>query len=278
MIQVDPFLAYGISSAFALAGAPRALTTPSAPRPAALKATLLFLGLLFVPCGLWLLHAFPAWETMQVIPDPPGWLALAFTAGVLTAGTAGVLVTEHLLRRGLFKAALLQTAWPTFAIVTLFLHGWDGTGLRRLLTAAPAQWPATARSRVTDLAGHWVGTSVALTLAVMLATVTPVVFWLLRRLSLNAQQSQGPRLAAAATRFATALLAFMACPGILAAACLVLLMRMLGEAAGCVVFTITALPLLHPRGPLARALATCSLNPALRPAKALIRRSEAQQL
>ena len=117
MVQVDVFWSYGLGATFAL-GASRQLrarreaaaTQPRLPAvgtspfsrwsdPYLLRA-LLFLALVFVPSGLWLVWAFPDWETMQTgSRDMPVWLVTLFAVTNVTQGLAGYLVPERLLAR-----------------------------------------------------------------------------------------------------------------------------------------------------------------------------------
>ena len=68
-----------------------------------LTATVLFLGCVFVPSGVWLLWRFTSWETMHAAAGPadlPAWLVAAFALTNVTQGVLGYMVTRALWRRG----------------------------------------------------------------------------------------------------------------------------------------------------------------------------------
>ncbi|MGI5466661.1 hypothetical protein [Streptomyces sp. CA-132043] len=259
MVQVDLFLSYGFGAAFTLAAAPAGRADHASPRQpltSALTATLLYLGLLFVPSGLWLLRQFPAWETMQVSPHPPVWLPAAFPVGITVAGIAGFAVTRTLLYRGVPWAAVLQGIWPLFAFYVTLLYGWDGTGLRRFLTADPAHWPAAAHQSLSTLAAHWISTPVAHTLNVMVALHVPVILVLLCHLRAKALRTRTSHSGTAAVRFAGTILSAMIVLCALAAIGLVLLVNALGPVIGPAAFAAVSPLFLHPRGALARTAVT----------------------
>ncbi|MFE3517552.1 hypothetical protein [Streptomyces sp. NPDC059166] len=263
MVQVDPFLAYGIGAAFALAAPPTIGTTRDQNgrhSQEAFLVALLYLGVLLAPSGLWLLAYFPAWETMQLTTRPPSWLPAVFASGVVLLGCVGFTVTAGLLRRNAPWPAVMQVVWAPSVLCFLLLHGWDGTGLRRFLTATATHGPLPVQP-LHDLAGRWITTPVAHTLGTMAAVLAAVLFVLLRRLRmrvpsarLRTEQLVDPGPATAATHFAATVLTTMAVLGGSVASSLALLVGVLGPVLGTSLFLAAALPLLHPRGPLARFL------------------------
>src|SRR5919197_3430566 len=122
MVQVDVFWSYGLGSTFAVASSRQLLARRRAAdevredpaRAAALPyvgtsvlsrwsdpylfRTLLFLALVFVPSGLWLVWGFTSWETMHAGgKDMPVWLVTLFTLTNVTQGLLGYLVVDWLL-------------------------------------------------------------------------------------------------------------------------------------------------------------------------------------
>src|SRR5215212_10227092 len=99
MVQVDVFWSYAIGAGFAVAAtrqiARSAATSRSTPdRWQRLNspywvATVLYCALLFAPSGVYLLWAFPDWETMQVAHNHtslPAWLVTIFAITNVTQG------------------------------------------------------------------------------------------------------------------------------------------------------------------------------------------------
>jgi MFS family permease len=200
MVQVDVFWSYGIGSGFALAAArqlqARRDGAEGDPEPSGLAtnpyllACTLYLALLFAPSGIWLLWGFPDWETMQVAPDHsalPAWLVACFAVTNISQGVLGFWVTERLILRGRRYLAFLNMVLGYFGMFFILVHGWDGRGYQRFLSANRAvfgTWPATPTAGdALSRAGAWVTSPVALTLAGMAvaivpALLVPMVSWL----------------------------------------------------------------------------------------------------
>ena len=81
MVQVDVFWSYGLASGLALASSKQKASHPF--RNPGMVWTLLWFGLAFAPSGMYLLWAFPSWETMFVAQGHqhiPPWIVALFAA------------------------------------------------------------------------------------------------------------------------------------------------------------------------------------------------------
>src|SRR5438067_4052937 len=119
MVEVDVFWSYGLGSTLAVASSRQLVARRRAARQRNekldrwsdrhLTKTLLFLALVFVPSGAYLVWAFPSWETMHAGDrDMPAWLVSAFALTNVTQGLLGYLVCEALVARGRTYLAYLQ--------------------------------------------------------------------------------------------------------------------------------------------------------------------------
>src|SRR5690349_6999742 len=118
MVQVDIFWSYGIGAGLAVA-AHRQISKQKEPRESTWDSVLaspyfarmlLFLGLVFVPSGIWLLWEFSSWETMHVGDrNLPVWLVGLFAVTNVSQGVLGFAICHALIRRG-----KLYAAWMNF--------------------------------------------------------------------------------------------------------------------------------------------------------------------
>jgi hypothetical protein len=184
MVQVDVFWSYGLGATFAVAASRQLLerrrAEPELPEgrrwsdPYLLR-TLLFLALVFVPSGVYLVWAFPSWETMHAGDrGMPAWLVTLFALTNVTQGLLGYLVAEWLIARGRVYLAYLQIVLGYVGMFFLLVHGWDGTGYQRFFSPTErdflswdGDWTAFLTSDVA-LALYAMG---AVLLPVLLATV-----------------------------------------------------------------------------------------------------------
>ncbi len=182
MVQVDVFWTYGIGAGFA-AAAHRQLAREKASgvEPTLLAnpyftSTILFLGLLFVPSGIFLLWAFPSWETMHVGDrDLPAWLVTLFAMTNLSQGILGFAVARALIQRGRLFAAFAQSVFGYLATYFILIHGWDGSGYQRFFSASPEAVSSWGPERIRE----WLVSDVALSLSGMGVFILPVLFGLL---------------------------------------------------------------------------------------------------
>ncbi|MFE9119462.1 hypothetical protein [Streptomyces sp. NPDC007172] len=157
-IQAAPFWAYATGATFALSAARQlqwwqrsvyqeGVRTRSRAANPYLMLTTLFAAVLLVPAGLFMLWQYPAWATMQVAGGHGGiWagFVLCYAGGTVVAALLGFLVAQSLVLVGAGYWAYLQSVGGHFLLFGMLIHGWDGTGYRRLLTtdrAALRDWP-----------------------------------------------------------------------------------------------------------------------------------------
>ena len=191
MVEVDVFWAYGIGAGFA-AAATHQIAAGHATAPQGwprwfspyLTVTVLYCALLFAPSGLYLLWAFPDWETMQVARDHaslPAWLVTAFAFTNVSQGVLGYWVTQRLIRAGRRYLASLQMWIAYFGMFFVLVHGWDGRGYQRFFSADREvfeSWPrGPSFGEALSRAGDWLTSPVALTLAAM-SVIVVVLLWI----------------------------------------------------------------------------------------------------
>ena len=132
MVQVDVFWSYGLGATFAAASsrqllARRRAATAAEAAPVAepqvgppahsrwrdpyLLRTLLFLALIFGPSGVYLVWAFPSWETMHVgTKDMPAWLVTLFAVTNITQTPEARVIRDETDQH---KQIELFAAWIT---------------------------------------------------------------------------------------------------------------------------------------------------------------------
>ena len=134
MVQVDVFWSYGLASGLAIAASEHLKKETKPWTNEYFVGVLLWTALLFAPSGLYLLWAFPYWETMFVArthTDIPAWLVALFGFTNITQAVLGYWVTWKLLRAGKTFAAKMQPVWSHAAMFFILFVGWDGTGFKR---------------------------------------------------------------------------------------------------------------------------------------------------
>ena len=146
MVQIDIFWSYSFGATYALM-ASRQLKKAYDDDPTradreqfhdrSFMYCLLFLSIAFVPSGVWLLWAFPDWETMQVATTHasiPAWFVTLFVMTNITQGILGYWLTRRNIVRGQNYAAYLHLAISNFLFYFVLFYGWDGTGIKRFLS------------------------------------------------------------------------------------------------------------------------------------------------
>lgn len=173
MVQVDVFWSYGIGAGMAVAsaglireGASRYLRRHARPpgittvlHERSYRDAITFLAIFFAPSGIFLLTAFPHWETMHVagsLADLPAWLVTLFAVTNITQGIAGYKITEALLARGRPYLGYLQWVAGYLGMFFILIHGWDGSGYMRFFSARPGDlegwsWATAAAWLVSDV-------------------------------------------------------------------------------------------------------------------------------
>lgn len=182
MVQVDIFWSFAFGAGFAVCAAKQLEDDAKPLESKAFNRCLLWLALFFVPAGVYLLWAFPSWETMQVgtYATIPAWLVALFTVTNITQGILGFWLTAYYLRqKKTFEAHLMGLiAWFIFWFI--LVHGWDGTGFKRFFYC-PTGWDGTVTPWVFDTFHwyspiFWVFSPVAISLAVIGIIILPFFF------------------------------------------------------------------------------------------------------
>ena len=287
MVQVDVFWSYGLGATLALASsrqllARRRAASAADERPAAAEAvgppahsrwrdpylmrTLLFLALVFAPSGVYLVWAFPSWETMHVGDRAmPAWLIAAFAATNVALGLVGFWVVERLMAAGRCYLAYLQIVLGYLGMFFILVHGWDGRGYQRFLSATRSDFV-----RWHGDWGAWLTSDVALTLLAMGAVLVPALLW-----AVASWQREGYRLAPggsprpSAARIVVLSLTTVFAAGLGMAVVASLLIHSFGTAVGAPAAVAVAAIALIPGGPvhaLYRAYGLPTADEALAPA------------
>lgn len=179
MVQVDVFWSFGIGASFAAAAAPRRTAERKANPEMRwhespwFSKTLLFLSCAFAPAGVWLLWSHTSWETMHVAQDLPGWLVALFALTNVTQGILGFWLADRLIAKGQDYRAWLASVAGFFGMYFMLIHGWDGTGYKRLLSSDRA----TFQSWTPDDIWTFLGSDTAVTLGILGLIVTPWLVW-----------------------------------------------------------------------------------------------------
>jgi hypothetical protein len=268
MVQVDVFWSYGLGATLAAASsrqvlarwraaaaaeaAPRAEPQVGPPthsrwRDPYLLRTVLFLALIFGPSGVYLVWAFPSWETMHVGDrDMPAWLITTFAITNVTQGLLGYWVVERLLAAGRSYVAYLQIFVGYIGMFFILVEGWDGKGYQRFFSATHddfihwhGDWSA------------WLTSDVALTLLGMGVVLVPTLLWAVASWHREgyALAPPGARRPSGATIVALSLTTvFGAALGLSVAAAI--LINTLGVAAGLPLALLVGAVALAPGGPV----------------------------
>jgi hypothetical protein len=169
MVQVDIFWSYGIGAGLALAAHNQIVKTTKQSATAWEAAThspffvkmLLFVGLVFVPSGFWLLWQFPSWETMHAGDrDLPVWLVGLFSVTNVSQAVLGYLIAQECIRRHRVYAAWASFVAAYTGFFFILVHGWDGIGYKRFFSSDPSLVP----NWTWAVAGDWFTSDVAFTL------------------------------------------------------------------------------------------------------------------
>lgn len=240
MVQVDVFWSYAIGAGCGAAAARASLRESDPARPAERRLTLtvLFLGCVFAPSGIWLLWQFPGWETMHAAAGPadlPGWLVCTFAITNISQGVLGYLAAQALWRRGHRYLSWLQMPLGYLAMFFVLAYGWDGTGYRRFFAPTTADW----RAGGFDPAG-FLTSEVALTLYAMGVVLVPLLLWMQASWWSDAA---GP----GQIRLAGRLLVTIFGLGLGTAAAAAVLLTVLGPVVGPLAVLVLLVVVLHPR-------------------------------
>lgn len=101
MVQVDIFWTFAISSTFAAAAHRQLQKENSVSENKYWRYNLLFLSILFVPSGVYLLWINTGWETMYMLSrDMPAFIPCLFAMTNILCGLLGFYVTFKLIKAG----------------------------------------------------------------------------------------------------------------------------------------------------------------------------------
>ncbi|MBT2447377.1 hypothetical protein J7F03_09875 [Streptomyces sp. ISL-43] len=159
-VQAAPLWAYGVGATFAVAAGRQlqwwersvrgeGVRTRSRAANPYLALTLLYAALLPAPTGVYLLWQNPAWSTMHAARGHDGvWAGFALfqAASPVVGALLGFLAARLFVLVGAGYWGYLQAVAGYFLLFFTLIHGWDGTGYQRLLSADPrafAGWSAT---------------------------------------------------------------------------------------------------------------------------------------
>ncbi|MFE5299937.1 hypothetical protein [Streptomyces sp. NPDC056632] len=162
MLPADVFAAYATGALFAHA-------VGHEPRKGDRRRVLAFFAFLFAPVATLLLLLFPGWRTMYVLDAPPLWLVCSLGPVQVLLGLAGFLRTRMLLRLGRARHAEWETVAGWAAVLTSLVHGWDGSGYRRVLSSSEEMLLGWGAADAARFLLSPVGVSVVLLGAVLIA-------------------------------------------------------------------------------------------------------------
>ncbi|RZU51824.1 hypothetical protein EV385_3659 [Krasilnikovia cinnamomea] len=246
MVQVDVFWSYAIGAGLGAAAARESLREPARELLADRRftATVLFLGCVFAPSGIWLLWSFPGWETMHAADthtDMPGWLVAVFAITNITQGVLGYVVARTLWQRGHHYLSWVQMPLGYLAMFFILAYGWDGTGYRRFFAATTEDW----RSGQFDPIG-FLGSDVALTLYAMGVVLVPLLLWMQASWWAGGLRTEGVPAPGRIRLTGLVLLAVFGL-GLGTAIGAAVLLTLLGPIVGLIAVAVLVVAVLHPR-------------------------------
>lgn len=143
MVQVDIFWTFAIGSSFAVAASKQLKKEEKPFDNRFFLKTLLFLSVLFVPSGAYLLTQHPGWETMfalypylvdlenaakGIIPRSAGLIVSLFAMSNILFGMLGFYLAYRLIQKNKMMAAHSLWIFGYFMMFFILIVGWDGTG------------------------------------------------------------------------------------------------------------------------------------------------------
>ncbi|MCB0221492.1 MAG: hypothetical protein KDH09_17475 [Chrysiogenetes bacterium] len=185
MVQVDVFWSYAFGASYAIAASKQLKAEYDADPEEADKnqwytkpfvLCLLFISIIFAPSGIYLLWAFPDWETMQVAKSYgslPAWLVTGFAITNITQGILGYYLTRRAIVRGRFYQGFLHLVISYVGFFFILAHGWDGTGYQRFFSVSRDQFLSWGARPWYD----WLTGPVALTLYGMGVILIPALIY-----------------------------------------------------------------------------------------------------
>jgi hypothetical protein len=147
--------------------------------------SLLYIAVLFVPSGAYLLWGFPSWETMHVgtYETIPAWIVALFVGTIPLMFIFGFWSVYRLVKAGKFYFASLQPFLGYFFMFFILVNGWDRMGYQRFFSATRdnfLSWPTDFGEQIAA-AKAWLISDVALTLYGMGVILIPVLLYMLTK-------------------------------------------------------------------------------------------------
>ncbi|NLA12437.1 MAG: hypothetical protein GX883_10010 [Firmicutes bacterium] len=199
MVQVDVFWAYAFGAGFSLAAfrqLKKKEDEASSRKDGQEKRNhlfenmyfikaILYIAVLFVPSGAYLLWGFPSWETMHVgsYATIPAWVVALFVMTMPLMAVLGFWAVYRLVKAGKYYAAGLQPFLGYFFMFFILVNGWDKNGFKRFFSATKenfANWPTGFGEQFAAIK-TWLVSDVALTLYGMGVILIPVLLIMLTR-------------------------------------------------------------------------------------------------
>jgi len=177
MIQVDVFWSFAFGASFAAAAARALQKEENFYSNRFFAYCAFYLGCIFGPSGIYLLWAFPGWESMFMLGGKesiPAILPTIFASTNVLLGLLGFWLAYHFIRRGRMTAAHMAWIVPYTAFAAIL-----GLGYSRFLYAGThADWAAHRQFHLLD----WFTSDVFHALLgmapiVLPAYMVPVAYW-----------------------------------------------------------------------------------------------------
>lgn len=200
MVQFDVFWAYAFGAGFSMA-AFRQLkkkldktVSQSKEKPGKTRNSifeniyfikaLIYIAVLYLPSVMYLLWAFPSWETMHVgtYETIPPWIVALFVMTIPLFFMLGFWVTSKLILAGKYYAAGIQMFIGYFFMFFFLVNGWDKTGYKRFFSLNREDflnWPSGLSEQLASVKA-WVTSDVGLTFIFMGVILIPVLIYMLK--------------------------------------------------------------------------------------------------
>jgi len=174
MIEVDIFWSFVFGAYFAVGGWSEVKYNVDFRNTKAYVYTLEFLGLIFAPSGIYLLWAFPGWESMYYFKEGKDgiqpWLPLVFAVTNVSNGIIGFWVASQLVRRNALLSA--HSVWIVALSIFAAILGF---GYARFLY--PSDHVDWAAGKTYPLLDFFRGSPVFVTLLCMGILLLPAMWY-----------------------------------------------------------------------------------------------------
>ena len=145
---------------------------------------LIYIAVLYVPSVMYLLWAFPSWETMHVgtYETIRPWIVALFVMTIPLFFMLGFWVTCKLILAKKYYNAGIQTFIGYFFMFFFLVNGWDKTGYKRFFSVNREDflnWPSGFSEQLAAVKA-WVTSDVGFTFICMGVILFPVLFFILK--------------------------------------------------------------------------------------------------